>query len=491
MKKLSLPSAYTIAFAFVIIAAILTWVLPAGSYNYKVPGTDHVIQAAHVASYKGDVRLMPIPGTYTELPSNHQGLISILQTPVLGFYNSIEVIFYLLAIGGFLGIITKTGALDASITRLIVKLKGKENALIICLTTVFALGGVTFGLCEETFAFFPLLIPIMLTAGYDVFTSVLIILLGSGIGTMCAIVNPFGIGIASKFMGISIGDGIVTRSIYFAICLIFALFVILRYANKVKKDPARSIIADKKEELEEHFLRKNSSAEIPEFTTKRKITITLFILTFVVYVYAVIPFDSIGLTFLPSLDWSFTQMSTWFGTCAVIIGLIYGLKEEEIIGSFLDGAKDFLGVGIIIGISRGISVLMAKGLIIDTVLNYSVHMISHLSSYTSLTFIYFIHVILSFFIISSSGLATITMPILEPLCTFIHLPKDLVITAYSAASGIVNLFAPTAALVMGSIIIGKVPYTRFLRFIFPKIIIFFIITIVVLCGSLYINMHLT
>jgi uncharacterized ion transporter superfamily protein YfcC len=489
MKKFSVPSAYTIAVIIIFIAAILTWILPSGSYNYKVEKSGKIIQAANVTNYTGSENIIPIPGTYVKLPPRHQGVPEILEAPIKGFYSSVGIIVFVLCIGGFLGIVNRTEALDAAISNLILKLKGKENYIIVVLTTLFALGGVTFGMAEETFAFFPLLIPIMLMAGYDTFTSVLIILMGSGIGCLATVVNPFAIGIASNFMEISIGQGIITRAVLFIICLIFAIYIVLRYAVTVKKDPSKSIIADKKEELEAHFLHKKKGETVPSFTVKRKISLSIFIGTFLLYIYAVIPFSSIGLSFIPTLGWSFTQMSACFAASSVIIGLLYKMKEKEIVDGFLEGARDFLGVAIIIGIARGISIILSNGLIIDTILYNSVTIIAKYSSYTCLYMIYFVHIILSLFITSSSGLATITMPIMNPLATFIHIPKDLIITAYSTASGLVNLFAPTSAVVMGSIIIGKIPYIRFLKFILPRCIIFFIITIAVLTISLYIKLH--
>jgi uncharacterized ion transporter superfamily protein YfcC len=489
-KKYSLPTAYTIAFIIIILSAVLTWVLPSGSYNYKVKETNQIIPAAKVLNYTGTSDITPIAGTYTKLQSNPQGLFSILQAPIVGFYQSVEIILFVLCIGGFLGIINKTGALDAAIAGLILKMKGKENYLIIILTCLFALGGVTFGLAEECFAFYPLLIPIMLMAGYDVFTSILIILMGSGLGCLVSIVNPFAVGIASNFLNISIGQGIITRIALLIVCMSFGLSMVLRYASRVKKDPSKSIVADKKEELEKHFLHQKTGNTLPEFNSKRRTVLILFILTFALYIYAVIPFDSLGITFIPSLSWSFPQMSACFATSSVIIGIFYRMKETEIINNFLDGAKDFLGVAVIVGIARGVSVILSSGLIIDTILNSSDKLISHYSSYACLNLIYVVHIVLSFFITSTSGLATITMPIMGPLASFTHIPKDLVVTAYAAASGLVNLFAPTSVVVMGSIIIGKIPYGRFLKYILPRCIIFFIITVAVLTISLYIDLHL-
>ena len=293
--KFSLPTAYTIIMIVVVFAAALTWIVPSGAYNYRIEGTKNIIPAASVAHYHGDKRILPVSGSYTQLPANKQGVFSIIKAPIQGFYQSVGIILFVLVIGGFLGIVMKTGAIDAGINAVIKKLRGREYLMIVVLMCLFALGGTTFSMGEETIAFYPVLIPVMLFAGYDSVVAFLILVLGSQTGCLAALVSPFSTGIASRFIGISVGDGMGTRFILLIVILSINIFIVLKYALKVKKDPSLSLVADKKEEIEKHFCHGNARAKLPEFNKKRIVVIILFLLTFLVYIYGVLPFDSFGI----------------------------------------------------------------------------------------------------------------------------------------------------------------------------------------------------
>jgi uncharacterized ion transporter superfamily protein YfcC len=470
-KKFSFPTAYTIAILAIVFVAVLTWIMPTGSYNYRVDGTDKVIPAAQVHSYHGDKKLLPVPDTYTEMPGNPQGFFSIVEAPIEGFYESVGIILFVIVIGGFLGIIMKTGAIDAGIALVIEKLKGKEGVMIVILMCILALGGTTFSMGEETLAFYPVLIPVMLVAGYDSVVAFLVLVLGTQTGCLAALVSPFSTGIASRFIGVGVGDGMGLRVVLLVVILVINIMIVLLYATKVKKNPAFSLVADKKEELEEHYLHGIVDGKFPEFNGKRRMVITLFLLTFAIYIYGILPFDSLGITILPTWGWSFLEMTALFGVSGVIIGFLYGMKEKEIVDNFMSGACDLLGVAIIIGLARGITVIMEHGLIIDTVLYWSSLAIKGFSSVVCINIIYLVHIILSFLIPSTSGLAAISMPIMGPLATFKAIPKDLVVTAYMAASGIVNFITPTSAIVMGGLVIARFSYAKYLKFIVPRLLI--------------------
>ena len=374
----------------------------------------------------------------------------------------------------------KTGALDALIVGLIKKLKGKESLMIVVLMCILALGGTTFSLGEETIAFYPLLIPIMFMAGYDSFVCVLVLVLGSQTGCLAAISSPFSTSIASRFIGTSMGDGIGLRVIMLIVILFINIVIVLRYASKIKKDPSKSLVADKRKEIMDHYDLSESEANLPDLTPRRIIINIIFILTFVVYIYGVLPFDSMGIKFLPTLGWGYKPMTALFAVAAIIIGIVYGMKEKDIVDNFINGACDLLGVAIIIGLARGITVVMSNGLILDTILHWAEVGIANYCSVLCLNLIYFLHIILSFFISSTSGLAAITMPIMGPIATFKGIPKDLVVTAYMAASGIVNFITPVSAIVMGGLILSKVSYITYIRFLVPRLIFVLIASMIIL-----------
>lgn len=459
MGKFKMPSAYTILFVIIIIVAMLTWVVPAGEYQ-KEAGK-------------------PVPGTYHQIDRNPQGIFDIIKAPIDGFYDAIDVALFVLIIGGFLGVTMQSGAIDAGIAAVTKALKGKEIWMIPALMTLFGIGGSTYGMAEETIAFYPLVIPIFIAAGYDTITAVSVILLGAGVGVLGSTVNPFATGIAANFAQISLGSGIGLRLSILVLGELIAIFYTMRYAKKVKNDPSKSLVYNQREENKEHFLGSEED-EFPEFTKRRKIIIGVFALTFLVMIFGVIPFEDLGITAVPTLWWWFGELSTLFMTSAIIIGLIAGMSEKKIVNSFVSGASDLISVALIVAISRGITIIMNSGNISGTVLNYGENLLSNLGSISFTVLAYLFYIPLSFLIPSTSGLATLSMPILAPLGDFANVSRHIVVTAYQSASGIVNLITPTSAVVMGGLAIAKVNYGKWIKYVWKLLLTIFLFTIIML-----------
>lgn len=489
MKKIKMPSAYTLLFIIIIAVAVLTWVVPGGSYEMRVDEETE--------------REIPVSGTYEQLPSDEQtpqGFWEVINAPINGFFDAVDIALFVLVIGGFLGVVMKTGAINAGVSRVIQRLKGREQLLIPILMTLFALGGTTYGMAEETIAFYPILIPVLIAAGYDAMTAVTIIALGAGVGVLGSTVNPFATGIASGFAGISIGDGIGLRVIILLVSLVIAIIFVMRYAKKVKADPSKSIIFDMKEENEKHFVKEQPQAL--EFTGKHKAVLIVFGLTFVVMILGVIPWAyKFDITFfenmtnaladipvigkvlggmIPLGDWWFGELTMLFLFSSIIVAFIYRMGEKEYTSTFVSGAKDLLGVALIIGISRGITVVMDSAGMTATVLHWGEVMLEDMGAvmFTILSFIFYLP--MSFLVPSTSGLATLSMPIMAPLADFAGVGRDLVITAYQSASGVVNLFTPTSAVVMGALAIARIPYGTYLKHIWKLVIILIIVIIIIL-----------
>ena len=450
MKQLRMPSAYTILMALIVLVAVLTWVLPAGQYQYLVTGE-------------------PITGTYAQVARNGQGILDVIRAPLSGFYEAIEIAVFILTVGGFLGIMGKTGAIDAGIARIVTRLGDKGMVLIPILMLAFSLGGTTFGMSEETIAFYPLLIPVMVAAGYDTLTAISVILLGAGSGVLGSTVNPFATGIASGFAGISMGSGLILRLLLLILCLGASMAFVMLYARKVRQDPAKSLVAAQREENLRRFAVKNEGAAA--LTGKQKLALVLFALTFLVMVYGVIPFSDLGVPLLPSLGWWFPELSALFLGAALITGLLCRVPEKDIVDGFVSGAADLLGVAFIIGISRGITVIMNSGMITDTILQWGEQTLSGLGGVGFVLTAFGIFLVLSFLIPSSSGLATLSMPIMAPLAEFTGVSRALIVTAYQSASGLVNLITPTSAVVMGALAIGRVSYGVWLKYIWKLLLV--------------------
>ena len=442
------PSAYTILFALIALVALMTWIVPAGQYE-RVMNEDLG-------------REVPVTGTYQPVDSNPQGVVDVLLAPIDGFYDhntyeaaAIDVSLFILVIGGFLGLVTKTGAIDAGIERVTARLQGREEMMIPILMALFAAGGTIYGMAEESLPFYTLLVPVMMAARFDPVVAAATVLLGAGIGTLGSTINPFATVIAANAAGIPFTDGIMLRVAMLVIGWLICVGYVMRYAKMVRADKTKSIVYDKYEENKAHFLG-NQSGEMLEFTTTRKVILAIFAASFGIMIYGV-----------AVAGWWMAEISGMFLASTIIIGLIARMSEEEFTSSFIDGARDLLGVALIIGIARGIVVIMDRGMITDTILNAAEHAVTGLSSIVFINVMYWLEILLSFLVPSSSGLAVLTMPIMAPLADFAGVSRDLVVTAYQSASGIVNLMTPTSAVVMGGLAIARVPYVRWVKWVAP------------------------
>ena len=419
--------------------------------------------------------MAPVNGMYGL--EGEDGTISVYNFGAL--YGAIDVALFVLVIGGFLAMTMATGAIDAGIGRITTALKGKEKWMIAILMIVFALGGTSYGMAEESLAFYGLIIAVMIAAGYDALTGVAIVMLGAGIGVLASTVNPFATGIASGFAGISIADGLVSRIIILVVGTIIGIIFVSRYADKVKKDPTKSLVYDQKEDNERRFLKGASAEAMPEFNRRRKIILALFGIAFLIMIYSVIPWEDLGLA-LPTWWWWFGEFTALFLGFAIIIGLVGGLNEAKISETFINGARDMLGVALVIGLARGISVVMTNGLIIDTILYWAESAVSGLGGVAFINLVHLLYLPLGFLIPSSSGLATVSMPIMAPLADAASVDRSLIVTAYQSASGLLNLVNPTFAVVMGGLALGRVRFDKWLRFTIPLLVILVILYAIVL-----------
>lgn len=470
-RSFALPSAYTILFALIVLTAAATWIVPAGTYDYNadgepIPGTYHAVDHDPQRILLDSIKA-PINGIYGI--QDETGNISYWNTGEL--FGAIDVALFIVIIGGFLGVTMKTGAINAGIAQVVTRMRGREKWMIPALMGIFALGGTSYGMAEETLAFYPLIVTVMIAAGYDALSGAAVILLGAGIGVLGSTVNPFATGIASGFADVSIADGLILRLFILIAGLACGIFFVMRYAERVKKDPSKSLVYAQKQENEARFLTTQGTGdEFGSFTGTHKVVLGLFFLAFLVMVYGVIPWQDLGIP-IPTLFWWFPEMTASFLLFAVLIGLVGRLSEQELTGSFVDGSRDLLGVALIIGIARGITVIMNNGMITDTVLNWAEKAVADLGGARFVLLLFLLFIPLSFLIPSSSGLATVAMPIMAPLALFAGVAGELVVSAFQFGSGIVALITPTSAVVMGGLAIARVGYGTWWKFVWPMLLV--------------------
>ena len=498
-KKRSFPTAFTVLFIILLIAAGLTYFIPAGKFarltfdtqtnEFVITGTNDVTKTEpgtqetldklniHLKLDKfedGTIKKpIAIPGTYAQIEQHPQGVIDILKAPVEGIMDTVDIMIFVLVLGGIIGLVNKVGAFDAGMAALSKRTKGKEFLLVTLVFILTTIGGTTFGLAEETIAFYPILMPIFLISGFDAITCIAAIYLGSAVGTMVSTVNPFSVVIASNAAGISFAEGLTYRIVVLTIGAIITLSYIYWYTKKVAKNPAASLVYDNKEAINHRFLATYDANASVEFTVRRKLVLLVFAAAFLVMIWGV-----------AHVGWWFDEMSALFIGVAIILMIISGLSEKECINTFVAGAADLIGVVLIIGLARSINIVMDNGHISDTILHNSIGLITGMSGGFFAVTQLFVFSFLGFFIPSSSGLAVLTMPIMAPLADSVGLSREVVINAYNWGQGLMSFITPTG-LILVTLEMAETTFDRWIKFILPLMGIMATYAIVMLIISTY------
>ncbi|MEO0527932.1 MAG: YfcC family protein [Bacteroidota bacterium] len=498
LKKINFPTAHTILFIIAGFVAILTWLIPAGQYDRLSYDAENqhfirttrtnsdVLEASQETLDILHIRIplakftegaigkpISIPGSFKKLDTRPQGIVAFIQAPLKGIIQASDIILLVLIIGGLIAIVNATGAFEAGIAWLAIQLKGKEFFLIVMVTTLIALGGTTFGLEEETIAFYPILIPIFLAAKYDAIVAIASVYIGSTIGTLASTANPFSTIIASDAAGINWTIGLNNRLLVLILGLCICIIYITRYAQRVKKDPSRSLIFEQKESIEQLFAGK-VTANAPKLTARLRLVLLLFSACFIVMVYGV-----------SNLGWWFLEMTSVFLAGAILIGIVHRMNERDFVNQFISGATDLLGVAFIIGIARGVTLLMEDGLISDTLLYYASSITEGMHKGFFINTVLFIYSGLSFFIPSSSGMAVLTMPIMSPLADSVGVGREIMVSAYQYGMGLFRFVSPTG-IILASLAIANIGYEKWLKFVTPLVLWLCAMVMIVLTVSVYI-----
>ena len=430
-------------------------------------------------------------------------LADFFMAPVHGFTDALPVCLFVMILGGFLGIVTETGALDTGIAVLVKKLHGNELMIIPVLMILFSLGGTTYGMCEETVPFYALLAATMMAAGFDPLVGAATVLLGAGCGCLGSTVNPFAVGAAVDSLrgvgiecnqSIIIGLGAVLWIVSTAIAIVF----VMSYAKKVKADKGSTLLSmqELKSAEEAHGTAAEAATKDVSLTGRQKAVLGIFAFTFVVMIVSFIPWEDFGVTIwlgwtefitgVPLGQWYFDEASTWFFIMAIVIGIVGGLGEKKIVNTFIAGAADMMSVVLIIALARGISVLMAATGLDQYVLNAAANALAGLSGIVFAPMSYLLYLVLSFLIPSSSGMATVSMPIMGPLASGLGFPPEVMVQIFGGANGLVNLFTPTSGAIMGGLALARVEWTTWLKFAMKVIVVIGIVSVVILTAAMMI-----
>ncbi|MCW2830553.1 MAG: C4-dicarboxylate transporter [Aeromicrobium sp.] len=481
--EFTFPSAFTVLFGVTVVVWVLAFVVPTGAYQLDkdgapVPGSYEGVDAG-LSFWDRLMQLFmaPINGLYG-VKASEGGFIGPYESGEL--FGAVGVFMFVLAIGIFITMSMKTGAIDAGIARVARRFKSRGVVVIAILMVLFSLGGTTEGMAEETLGFYALVIPLALSLGYDRMVAVATILIGAGIGVLASTVNPFATGVASEAAGVSIGNGIGFRLLMYVVLVPVGVLFVLRYARRVKADPSRSRVTAQEGDAELIAL---GVGDAPELTAKQKTVLAVVGTTFALMIFAIVPWAQViggpdAASYGWQLDWYFPELAALFIVMSIIVGLIGGLGEKGLTDTLVRGAGDFIGVGLIIVLARGITVIMNNSQITDTVLHSMEDIVSNSSAGVFGALMFLINIPLAFLVPSTSGHAALAMPILAPLGDFAGVSRSMVITAFQSASGVVNLITPTSAVVMGGLALAKVRYDEYLRFVAPLLLV-----LVVLCTA--------
>ena len=423
-------------------------------------------------------------------------LSQVLMSPILGFEDAIDVGIFIMMLGGLLAVINKTGALETGIKVLVRKLKGRELLLIPILMFIFSICGSTYGMLEETVGFYVLLAATMMAAGMDPLVGAAVILLGAGSGCLGSTINPFATGVALSALpeGVTANHGLVLLIATFiwlttlGICILF----VMSYAKKVKKDKGSTILSLREQNQAEkkfgNFYKKDEK-EV-NLTGKQKVTLVLFALTFLVMIIGFIPWGEFNVTLFegwskyltgsPLGEWYFYDSALWFLILSIIIAIINGTGEKGYVDAFVSGAADMVGVILVIAIARGASILMMQTHLDNYIVYNAANALSKLPEFAFVPLNYLLHVVLSFLVPSSSGLATLSTPIIAPIAAQLGYSVEVTIMTMVAANGLVNLISPTCGAIMGGLALAKVEYSTWFRWAIKLVILIGILNIFVL-----------
>jgi len=450
---LKVPHTYTIIFAIIFLAGILSYIIPAGEFD-------------RVEDKEG--RMLVVDGSYHHIESEPVSFFEMFTAIPMGLEKGAQIIFYIFLVSGVFGIIRATGAIEAGVYKGVKALEGREKLLIPLSMILFSVGGFTMGMAEETIIFVPIGVAIARAMGFDAVTGTAMITLGAASGFFGGMLNPFTVGVAQSLADVPLFSGIGFRAVVFVFVLGFAIFYVSRYAFKVKKNPQASVIYD----IEQKAKSNLSTIAMPTLTGKHKLVFIAMVCGIGFNIYGVF-----------NWGWFLTQLTASFLIMGLIAGLLGGLKPGTIFDSFIDGAKAVTFGALIVGFARAITVVLEQGKIIDTIVYAASETIGHLPHSISAIGMLFIQALLNLFISSGSGQAAATMPIMIPITDLLGLERQVAVLAFQYGDSLTNSIIPTSSALMAYLAVAGIPYEKWIKFIWKMILGWAVIACIALIAA--------
>ncbi|MFJ7971487.1 YfcC family protein [Psychrobacillus sp. NPDC096389] len=454
--SLKMPDTYVLLFGILLIAAIATYLVPAGQFE----------------RVEKDGLTMVVPGTYHGVESSGVGVMDILLSMQKGMVESGSIIFLVLFIGGLMEVIESTGSIKAAVMKAIDKTRGNEFILIAVITILFALGGAVGAVANSVIAFVSIGLIISKALRLDPIIAVSITFGATFAGFNVGFINPYSVGIAHKIAELPLFSGLLFRVIVFIVIVSITIWYTWRYAKKVLKDPNNSILSKSflaDEELDESELQ-------IEFRNKHKGILIFVGLAFAFMVYGTIQFK-----------WSLDHMSAYFLGVAILVGVIGKIHYNQFIVHFMRGAEKLLYGALIVGAARAILVVLEQGQVLDTIVYALSNLFTGLSPIMATMAMFVANTIISIVVPSGSGQAVLIMPIITPLADMLGVTRQVAVQTYLFGDGFTNSIIPTSGTLMASLAIAGIPYTKWFKWMFPLFLIWMVIAVITLIIAVSIN----
>ncbi|WP_342996748.1 YfcC family protein [Collinsella aerofaciens] len=462
IKQFKVPHVYAIIFALMVIFAVLTWIVPSGSYQrQEVNGREVTVAGTYEQSEK--TYIDEETGDEVDL---RQGVFDVLQAPTRGIQEAIEVVAFILIVGGSFQVITKTGAITSGMGRVVRRFKNKDILIIPIAMVLFALGGTSFGMAEETLPFFAIFMPIMMAMGFDSMTAFMVVFVGARTGYIASTINPFNVLIAQGILGIQGNPQLWLRMIAWVVLTVVAITWVVLYARRVKKNPESSITFEDDIAKKVEFAADESALDA-EFTGRQKGVLAVFIAGMCLIIWGLV-----------TQGWYMNEISAVFLAMGLLAGVIAGFSQDVIAQEFVAGIADFAFSAIVVGLARGILVIASDGMIIDTILNALATGLGGIPAVLFTTLLYAVENLLAILVPSSSGLAALTAPIFGPLTELMGLNPEAAVWALSMGSATMSLICPTSAILVAGLGVCKIKLGQWWKTVWKFFLVVSLINIV-------------
>ncbi|WP_298830938.1 TIGR00366 family protein [uncultured Planococcus sp.] len=455
-KPRSLPDAYVILFGILLIAALMTYIIPAGSFDRET--TEDGVSVI-------------VPDSYQAIEQDPVSPIGVFRAIQEGMIGGAGLIFLVLIIGGTFAVIESTGAINTVILKTIDKTRNKEWLLIIMVAGLFSVFGGLGIIVNAVIAFIPIGVILARAMKMDAIVGVSIIYLGAYSGFAVGFLDPSTTGFAQTIAGLPLFSGLRYRLLIYVTVLAATLTYILWYANRVKKDPQKSILKENRFPRYEEDSMEGVSSEL---TGTHKLVLLALVLGISTYVYGVF-----------QLEWAINEMAGVFIVIAIVTSIIAKLGANEMVAEFMNGCKSVIYGALIIGMARSIVVVMENGMILDTIVQGMATVLTPFSSVTGAVAMFVGNGLFNLIVTSGSGQAAIVMPIMTPLADLMDVPRQVAVQAYSLGDGFTNIITPLSGVLMANLAIAGVPWSKWIKFAIPLMLIWYVIgTIYIVIGVL-------